>query len=288
MKVIFGIILVLCIVATILVMRTNEDNSDNVITQLYTGNAREEAYSAEGRTISCPQIMMATLYTVPLNENDERKQRVKPALLAYDKYGTEILYAEYRSPLSTYSYKLDEDGNFKEVAWYYPQQGPESECGKTVLEYYTESNTVEITRWHGPVKSSVADTSKLEYELDESGLVIERTETTSNSGEGTKHMYQRDINGNITHELTYSGDRLLWDEWHTFDSDGNEIMEGIYDWSSLEPSGTGKLLCLIVYENKAFDECGNWTCRVVESELFWPSDFESSYMEYRTLLYYSD
>ena len=68
----------------------------------------------------------------------------------------------------------------------------------------------------------------------------------------------------------------------------DEIMEGIYDWSSLEPSGTGKLLCLIVYENKAFDECGNWTCRVVESELFWPSDFESSYMEYRTLLYYSD
>ena len=46
-----------------------------------------------------------------------------------------------------------------------------------------------------------------------------------------------------------------------------------------------------VYENKAFDECGNWTCRVVNGEGFGPSGettHTESYMEYRSLLYYPD
>ena len=292
MKVIFGIILALCIVVTIFFGRINEDDEDSIITQLYAGSMHEKAYSAMGNLESCTDIMMATQYTVPLNENDERKQRIQPALYAYDKYGTELIHHEYSSPQWTYSYKVDEDGNLKEVVWHYLQQGPESECSKTVLEYYPESNTVGITRWHGPVKSSVACTSKLVYELDERGLVTERTETngSSDSGEGTTYMYQRDINGNVTHELAYSGDRLLWDQWHTFDADGNEIMAVIYDWVSLEPSEPGRLIYLVLYENRSFDECGNWTCRVVNSQAFFGPSGETSgsHMEYRSLLYYPD
>ncbi len=287
MRVIFSIILTLCIVATVFVVGMNEDNDDNTITQLYAGSVREEAYSAKGRVKSCPEIMMETVYTVPLNENDERKQKVRPTLYAYDKYGTEVVHHGYRTPQSTYSYKVDEDGNLSEVTWHDFAQGPESEYSKVTLEYYSESNAVEITRWHGPVLSSPMDTSMLRYELDETGRVVERTETrgSGNSDEGNTYVYQRDINGNVTHELMYSGDKLRWDEWHISDSNGNELMAGMDNMSGFGPS------VLSVYENKAFDECGNWTCRVVDSKGFVASGetiHDESHMEYRSLLYYPD
>ncbi len=292
MKVIFGIILTLCIVATIFVMEINDDNDDNTIAQFYAGNVREEAYSAKGRVKSCPGIMMEIVYTVPLNENDERRQKVRPTLYAYDKYGTEIVHDGYRSPQSTYSYKIDEDGNLNEVTWHDFTQGPESEYSKVTLEYDSESNAVEITRWHGPVLSSPMDTLTLRYELDDTGRVIERTETrgSGNSGEGFTYVYQRDINGNVTHELAHSGDKLRWDEWHISDLNGNELMTGI-DVLGTGPSNESTPIGLSVYENKAFDECGNWTCRIVKSKGFGPSDEtirNESHMEYRSLLYYPD
>lgn len=288
-KMTFGIILALIIVATICVVRIGKGGGDKTITQLYTGNISEQAYSAKGNVRSCPQIMMEAVYRIPLNDISERGHRINNSLVAYDKYGTSVVDNRYGSPQSTYSCEIDEEGILKGIAWHDFTRETESEYGKTVWEYYPESDAVGITRWDGPSSGSPNYTAMWTYELDDNGRALKRTET-SNCCESTTFEYKRDVNGNVTHELEYFLGKLFWDKWHTYDSEGHEMMTGVYDMVGIGASEVGTLMALDVYENKAFDECGNWTCRVVDCKGFQAGEtiFHKSYTEYRSLLYYPD
>ncbi len=288
MKVIFGIILTLCIVATIFVMQINEDNGDNTITQLYTGSVPEEAYSAKGRVKSCPGIMVAKVYQMPSDVGYPREMQndnTQENLLAYDKYGTEIIKWPLSSLRETYSYKLDSNSNLEEISYHSHMPGIEFEIDKVTLTYHPETNIVEMASWGVQSTGSPRSTSSWKYELDEQGHVIDRV-GIEGYGDRT-YDYQYDPNGNLTHILTYNGDELHCDDWFTYDTKGNELMTGADDMSADEPF----LAFLCMYENKIFDECGNWTCREVDMRAFGSSSetlFIRSYTEYRSLLYYPD
>ena len=291
-KVIYIVILVGILSAIVFTERINEADRDEPTTQLYTGDICEQAYSAQGKLRSCPKIMMATVYRVPLGSAEDTKLRVQPSLIAYDKYGTEVISAEYGRPQTTYSYKLDDDGNLCEVVWHDFTLGPDSEYGKTVLHHYPDSKQVDVTWWHGPIDSSEGITYIWKYELDDNGRAIKRitTQKGREGEEGTVFVYKRDENGNITHELEYAGERLFWDKWHTYDSDGHEMTSGINDMVCIGTSKADQILAQEFYENKAFDECGNWTCRQVHCQSVGPTSevIFYSYMEYRSLLYYPE
>ncbi len=297
MKVMIGIVLALGVAVAVFSSGINEDH-DYTNSPLYGGIVTiDESHSPDEIIKACPEIMMATVYTVPTSTsssygNTAIKQEVQPTLYAYDKYGSEVVvHHGYESPESTYSYEVDANGNLSEIVWHDFTQGSESEFNKTVLEYYPEGNAVGITRWYGPVKDSPDYHETWNYQFDDNGLVTERTETHSNSGT-TTIVYRRDVNGNVKHELEYDDEGQLWWDWsYTYDSYGHEIAKGLYDMEALDLPDENRLAASQVYTIKAVDEYGNWTCRIVDFEAIDPSGQPivfGSHMEYRSILYYPD